>query len=208
MRRAMLGLSVAVGLMLAPPVLHAQGNPAPAASKEMAAAIDLQLTSMRSQIAGIEAAGRQSHAYQVFAIWLEGQAALGKQAYDPAHPTATPALEAASAKAKAALEAAKAYRDGLRTDFTARLSNTTIDKRAPARTELEAILNAESTQINVADQLAGDFDKIVEALRTRTKPEALMQARVQMNAQAKAMYDKAIADIEAASEKLKTLQPS
>jgi hypothetical protein len=202
------GFFLALGLMLALSTAQAQGNPPPAAGRETAGAIEQQLTSVRSQITGIEAAGRQSHAYQVFAIWLEGQTALGKQAYDPAHLPAMPALEAASAKAKAELEAAKSYRDGLRTDFTARLSNTPFDQRAVAKANLEAILNAESTQINVAEQLAGDFDKIAEALRTRTKPDALMLARVQMNAQAKAMYDKAIADIEAASENLKTPPPS
>lgn len=214
MRRAVPGLFLALGLLLALPAAEAQKekpNPANeaaiAAGKEAMAGIQQQLADIRTGITAIEAAGRQAHAYKVYAAWLESQLALGKESFDAGHPPSAAVLQTKAAEAKTELDAAKAYRDGLRTDFSARLSNIAIDKRPAARPELEAILAAESSQVSVADQLAGDFDKIADSLKQGLKPYALFNARAQMNMQARDIYQKAVADIAAASEKLKTALP-
>ena len=92
-------------------------------------------------------------------------------------------------------------------EFNALISNTAIDQRPAVRPELEAILNAEASQISVADQLARDFDNVLQSLGEGTPPYALFNARGQMREQAATMLKQANESIATASEKLKALQP-
>jgi hypothetical protein len=213
-RNALRGILVAVaaaGASIAP-FSHAQrANPvntaAIAAGKEAIVSMEQELAAVRSTIAAIEAASRETNGYKVYAAWLEGQMALGRQSFDARKPEAKPVVTAKATEAKAGLEAARAWRETKRTEFNALISNTAIDQRPAIRPELEAILNAEASQISVADQLARDFDNVLQSLGEGTPPYALFNARAQMREQAATMLKQANASIAAASEKLKALQP-
>jgi hypothetical protein len=213
-RSTLRGLVIAVaatGISMTP-CSHAQrANPANtaaiAAGKEAIASMEQELAAVRSAIAAIEAGSREAHAYKVYAAWLEGQLALGRQSFDSAKPQAKPTLESKAAEAKAELEAARAYRETKRTEFNALISDTAIDQRPIVRPELEAILNAEASQISVADQLARDFDNVLQSLGEGVPPYALFNARAQMREQAATMLKQANDAIAAANEKLKALQP-
>src|SRR5262245_39456412 len=212
-RTALRGLLVAVlaaGLFAAPASAQSpnpRNTAAIAAGKEAIASMEQELASVRSTIAAIEAVSRQAHAYKVYAAWLEGQMALGRQSFDAAKPDAKPVLTAKAAEAKAELEATRVWRETQRTEFNTLLPNTAIDQRPLVRPQLEAILNAEASNINIADQLARDFDSVQQALGEGTPPYALLNARTQMREQAVAILKQANDAIAAASEKLKALQP-
>ena len=209
------GLLIGLGLALAAPVASAQiiitPNPANtaaiAAGKEALAAMEQELASVRTAITGMETGTRQAHAYKVYALWLEGQLALGQESFGAAHKPALPLLEAKGAEAKTELAAARTYTDGLRQEYIGRLSSVPLDKRTEAKAPLEAMLQAESSQISVATQLADDFDKVKQSLAEGLKPYALFNARQQMNVQARDMYAKAMADYSAGEDSLKKLQP-
>ena len=211
LRRLVLAV-VASGLSLAP-VSSAQGsNPrntaAITAGKAAIASLEQELTAVRSAIADIEAASREAHAYKVYAAWLEGQMALGKQSFDAKKPDAKKVLTAKAAEAKTEAEAARTYREAKRTEFNALLPNTAIDQRPLVRPELEAILNAEASNISIADQLVRDFDSVQQALGEGSPPYALFNARAQMREQAATMLKQANDSIAAAGEKLKALSPA
>ena len=202
----------ASGLLLATPFSHAQRpNPANtaaiAAGKEAIASMEQELAVVRSTIAAIEAASREAHAWKVYAAWLEGQMALGRQSFDAKKPDARPVLTAKATEAKAGLEATRAWREAKRVEFNARISNTPIDQHLAVRPELEAILSAEASQINVAGQLARDFDNVLQSLGEGVPPYALFNARMQMREQAATMLKQANDSIAAAGEKLEALSP-
>jgi len=176
-----------------------------AAGKEAIASMEQELTAVRSTIAAVEAASQQAPAYKVYAAWLEGQMALGKQSFEAAKPPAKAVLERKAAEAKAGAEAARAWRETRRTEFNALIANAGIDQRPLVRPELEAILNAEGSNISIADQLARDFDNVQQALGEGTPPYALFNARAQMREQAAAMLKQSNDAITAANEKLKAL---
>ncbi len=207
--------SLALALVLALPASHAQTvspNPrnaaAIAAGKEAIAAIEAQLADLRAQITRIESADREAHAAKVYVAWLESQIALGKQSFEDARVKARPVIEAKAAEAKAAVAAAGAWRDAQREDLSATLSSFALDRRAAVRPELEAILNHETTQVNVAAELAADFDLMLKSLDEGVEPYALFNARKPMNEQAAALYRPAIAGIEASAKKLTPLAPA
>jgi hypothetical protein len=207
----MLALAVVAGGLSLAPLSSAQGpNPrntaAIAAGKEAIASMEQELASVRSAIAAVEAASREANAYKVYAAWLEGQIALGRQSFDAAKPDARPVGTAKAAEAKAGLEATRAWREARRTEFNALLPNIAIDQRPAVRPELEAILDAQATEISIAGQLARDFDNVLQSLGEGTPPYALFNARTRMREQAAAMLKQANDAIAAASEKLKALQ--
>lgn len=208
--RGLLVAAAAAGLTMAP-VSHGQGaNPrntaAIAAGKEAIASMEQELGAVRSTIAAIEAASREAHAWKVYAAWLEGQMALGRQSFDAKKPDAKPVVTTKAAEAKTGLEAARAWREAKRTEFNALISNAPIDQRPAVRPELEAILSAEASNINLADQLVRDFDNVLQSLGEGIPPYALFNARAQMREQAATMLKQADDSITAASEKLKALQ--
>jgi hypothetical protein len=211
-RNALRGILVvaAAGLSIAPSSHAQRPNPANtaalAAGKEAIASMEQELAGARSSIAAIEAASREAHAYKVYAAWLEGQIALGRQSFDAKKPDARPVVTARAAEAKAGLEAARAWRETKRMEFNTVISDTAIDQRPAVRPELEAILNAEASLISVADQLARDFDNVLQSLGEGVPPYALFNARAQMREQAATMLKQANDSIAAASEKLKALQ--
>ena len=131
--------------------------------------------------------------------------ALGRQSFEAAKPAAIPTVMTKKTEAKAEAEAARAYREARRTEFNALISNTAIDQRPVVRPELEAILNAEASNISIADQLTGDFDNLLESLGEGTPPYALFNARAQMREQAAAMLKQSNDAIAVANEKLKAL---
>lgn len=206
--------ALVLALTLAFPASHAQDvrpNPrnvaAIAAGKEAIAAIEAQLAGLRTRIAQLESAGRQTHAARVYASWMEGQIALGKESFEDASLKASPVIEAKAVEARTALAAAGAYRDAQRTELTAILSGLALDRRATVRPELEAILNHETTQVNVATELAADFEQLAKSLKEGVEPYALFNARKPMNDQAATLYRPALAGIEAATAKLASLAP-
>ena len=151
MRRAVPGLFVALGLALAAPAsgqITITPNPANtaaiAAGRQALAAMKEELAAVRAAITGAKTSTRLTHAYQVYAIWLEGQLALGGESFDAAHKPALPVLEAKGAEAMAELASARAYVDGLRQTLIGRLSEAPLDKRSEAKAPLEAMLQAET----------------------------------------------------------------
>jgi hypothetical protein len=204
-------VAAAAGLAIGPVSWAQSPNPrntaAIAAGKETIASMEQELAAVRSTIATVEAASREAHAYKVYAAWLEGQMALGRQSFDAAKPPAKPILTAKATEAKTEAEATRAWREAKRTEFSALISSTAIDQRPLVRPELEAILNAEASNINIADQLVRDFDNVQQALGEGTPPYALFNARAQMREQAATMLKQANDSIAAAGEKLKALSP-
>lgn len=203
--RGLILVVAAAGLSMAPSSHAQRANPANTAAitagKEAIASMEQELTTVRSTIAAIEAASREAHAYKVYAAWLEGQMALGRQSFDAKNPDAKPVLTTKATEAKAGLEAARAWRETRRTEFNTLISNTAIDQRPTVRPELEAILSAEAAQINVADQLARDFDSVLQSLGEDVPPYALFNARAQMREQAATMLKQANDGIAAADAK-------
>jgi hypothetical protein len=211
---ALRGLAMALmatGLLMAPSSYAQRPNPANtaaiAAGKEMIDSMEKELATVRSTVAAIEGASREAHAWKAYAAWLEGQMALGRQSFDAKKPDAKPVVTAKAAEAKASSEAARAWRNTKRAEFNALISSIAIDQRPLVRPELEAILNAEASQISIADQLSRDFDNVLQSLGDGTPPYALFNARAQMREQAATMLRQANDSIAAASEKLKSLQP-
>jgi hypothetical protein len=205
--RGLLVAAMAAGLSMAGDAQspNPRNTAAIAAGKEAMASMEQELTAVRSTIAAVEAASQQAPAYKVYAAWLEGQIALGKQSFEAAKPPAKAVVEKKAAEAKAGAEAARVWRETRRTEFNALISNTAIDQRPLVRPELEAILNAEGSNISIADQLARDFDNVQQALGEGTPPYALFNARAQMREQAAAMLKQSSDAIAVANEKLKAL---